>query len=172
MERRIYFKPAYAHWINQWKLRIKQSYDVSSQSKLRSDYSASAICFAALMCKTLFTLLFYQFLFLGMNRFWTSFTFYLSTSRRVGGDKFSNNTMPESDLTSLVGKKKKQLLNYKTIIAKIWFYQTSWLRLKYHRERVRKLTFFVRANRGIVGCCGLYESVEELCHWWKYGHMN
>jgi len=23
----------------------------------------------------------------------------------------------------------------------------------------------VRANRGIVGCCGLYESVEELCHW-------
>ena len=31
---------------------------------------------------------------------------------------------------------------------------------------------FVRANRGIVGCCGLYESVEELCHWWRYGHMN
>ena len=25
---------------------------------------------------------------------------------------------------------------------------------------------------GIAGCCGLYESVEELCHWWKYGHMS
>ena len=22
------------------------------------------------------------------------------------------------------------------------------------------------------GVVGLYESVEELCHWWKYGHMN
>ena len=20
--------------------------------------------------------------------------------------------------------------------------------------------------------CSLCESVEELCHWWKYGHMN
>ena len=59
--------------------------------------------------------------------------------------------------------------------TKICFYQTSWWRLNYHRERFRKLTFwapFVTANRGIVGCCGLYESVEELCHWWKYGHMN
>ena len=26
--------------------------------------------------------------------------------------------------------------------------------------------------KSIVGCCGLYESVEELCHWWKYGYMN
>ena len=22
------------------------------------------------------------------------------------------------------------------------------------------------------GVVGLYESVEELCHWWKYDHMN
>ena len=26
--------------------------------------------------------------------------------------------------------------------------------------------------KSIVGCCGLYESEEELCHWWKYGYMN
>ena len=31
---------------------------------------------------------------------------------------------------------------------------------------------FVRANTVIVGCCGLYESVDELCHCWKCGHMN
>ena len=23
-----------------------------------------------------------------------------------------------------------------------------------------------------MGCCGLYESVEELCHWWKYEFVN
>ena len=22
------------------------------------------------------------------------------------------------------------------------------------------------------GVVGLYERVEELCHWWKHGHMN
>jgi len=31
---------------------------------------------------------------------------------------------------------------------------------------------FVGANGGVVGCCGLYEGVEELCHWWKYGYLN
>ena len=23
-----------------------------------------------------------------------------------------------------------------------------------------------------MGCCGLYESVEERCHWWKYVYIN
>ena len=23
-----------------------------------------------------------------------------------------------------------------------------------------------------MGCYGVYESAEQLCHWWKYGHMN
>ena len=37
-------------------------------------------------------------------------------------------------------------------------------------NKQRVLWYF--PNWPIVGCFGLYESVEQLCHWWKYGHMN
>ena len=45
--------------------------------------------------------------------------------------------------------------------------------MNYHREAdVSSVSPSSERIEELWGVVGLFESVEELCHWWKYGHRD
>jgi len=64
------------------------------------------------------------------------------------------------------------LLRRRESETKIGFFRTGWWRWNLPPWNVSSVSPSSEWVEELWGVVGLYESAEELCHWWKYGHMN